>query len=72
MPNTRLLVSSPTGDRMDFVAGSVVVYTCVEGFKFIGGGSTRSLVCQNDGSWHASSQPCTREWRRSGHIPLQQ
>ena len=59
MANTRWQVS--TGGRVDFAAGSVVVYTCEDGFKFIGGGSTRSFVCQNNGSWHTRFQSCTRE-----------
>ena len=61
MANTRLQANPQSDGTMEFVGGSVALYTCEDGFKFIGGGSTRSLVCQNDGSWHASSQPCTRE-----------
>ena len=53
---------SPVCDDDEFVAGGVLEYSCAEGFKFDGGGSVRSLVCLNNGSWHTTPAPCTRKY----------
>ena len=72
---------SPVGDIDEFVAGSVLEYSCAEGFKFDAGGSVRSLVCLTNGSWHATPTPCTRKYplchyfgkhiqtKRNGYFP---
>ena len=49
----------------EYVWKSVVIYTCMSGFVFSDGNSTKVITCERNGVWNATVTPCTKgKWLR--------
>ncbi len=52
------------GHRAGVHLGSVATYVCDMDYQFPGGGSHRTVVCRDDGTWSDAVGHCQRTWGR--------